>query len=100
MNDNERYDQICQPAFERNKESDERIEGKIDTILGTLKGHDGEPGICERLRNVEAAIVPNLTLRLEKVETFQKGLIGSVVLIAGAILTQIGAWLWERIAGR
>lgn len=99
MSDAERYEEICQPAFEKNEESHDRIEGKIDDILSILKGKDGEPGICERLRKVEAAIVPDLTPRLERVEWFQRGLIGSVALIVGAILTQVGSWIWERFSG-
>lgn len=99
MTDNERFDQVCQPAFVQNKSDHAEISGKLDAILSILKGANGDPGICERLRNVEKAILPDLTPRLERVESFQKGIIGSVVVIGGAILTQVGAWLWSKIGG-
>ncbi len=100
MTDNERFEEICKPAFAANEKSHERIEAGIQDILGILKGSNGDPGICERLRDVEKAILPDLMPRLEKVEQFQKGILGSIVVIGGAILTEIGAWIWGRISGQ
>lgn len=46
MEHDEIYDEICKPKLDS-------MEGKIDTILTVLKGDNGNPGICERLRNLE-----------------------------------------------
>ncbi len=99
MNDAERYEEVCKPEFQRAKEADARLESKVDQVIGLLKGKDDEPGMCERLRAIEAVIVPDLTPRLERVEGFQKRSVWAVVIVAGAFLVEFGGWLWTKIMG-
>lgn len=71
MDDRERYEEICQPAFAS-------IEGKVDEILRVLKGANDTPGLCERVRNLEKARATNVKL------------FWAVII---AILAQIASWV-------
>jgi hypothetical protein len=99
MNEAERYELVCKPEFRRAQEADQRLEAKVDQVIGLLKGTDDKPGICERIRAIEGVIVPDLTPRLERVEGFQKRTVWGLVIVAGAFLAQFGVWLWGRIMG-
>lgn len=39
------------------KESFDKFERKIDEILNILKGKEGEPGLCEKQREIEKRII-------------------------------------------
>ncbi len=92
MTEDERYVQVCKPSFDN-------LNGKVDEVLRMLKGQDGDAGMCERVRTVERAIIPDLGPRLERVERFQKGIIWPFVAVVGAILAQAVRWLWFRVIG-
>ena len=87
MNEEERYDQVCKPAFERIDKNFgavdkhfalvaqrfKSVDDKLDKITEALKGN-GKVGILERIRN------------LEKVN---KAIMGAGVFILCAIVVEI-----------
>lgn len=76
MEEQDLYDKVCQPAFER-------IETDVKTILTVLKG-DGrngdKPGLCERLRTLE-----NEHKKVRRIAVWAGGILGGTWLAANAI---------------
>ena len=52
--DKKQYDEICRARFDRIDKDGQRREAKIDALNVLISGN-GEPGMNERLRTVEAS---------------------------------------------
>jgi len=46
MDHDERWREVCQPKLNA-------IEAKLDDVLAALKGRNGDPGLCDRVRDLE-----------------------------------------------
>ena len=86
MKEEERYEEICKPAFVRIDEhfklvtkQFEGVDAKLDKITEGLKG-DGSPGICGRVRDLERV---------------NKAIIGACVFILCAIAVEVISWLFK-----
>jgi len=77
MDENERYTEVCKPAFDR-------IEAHTSEILRVLKGQDGAPGLIDEVRDLKK---------------FRNRIIGAFVFVFSAIFIQVGAWVRSRFGG-
>jgi len=75
------YKTICQPQFED-------INGKAQTVIDILKGKNGEPGLCEEVRDIYHEVKELKKIHNDKVKkkswltkTFIAAVIIQVVLI-------------------
>jgi hypothetical protein len=62
MNEQERYESVCQPAFERLEAADGQHAQKLDEVLALLRGNNGDGGgVLGRLRSVEEKVGAHTT---------------------------------------
>ena len=81
MEEQERYEQVCKPAFER-------LETKTDQILTILQGSNGTPGLSEQVRSLS---------RFRKITLAVLAFLGSSVFIQ--LLFFLRAFFLDRNGG-
>ena len=83
MEHDEIYDRLCKPEFTE-------IKADQKKIIGILKGENGEPGLCEHVRDVGQ--------RVESLEQTKKTAFAAGIFVLGALVLQLIANAWGFIS--
>jgi len=88
MSDNENimYNMICNKRFDK-------LEAQGETIITILKGTNGTPGLCERIRTLETQEKEIISENKQKIDRRSKVLIGVSIVILAQMALQSFEWI-------
>lgn len=84
MEENERYDEVCKPAFERMEKAQQRGNEGTEEILRILKGQNGNPGLLDEVRDLKR---------------FRRGIVGAFCFVLTVLFVQGIAWIRGKFGG-
>jgi hypothetical protein len=84
MEEDERYTEVCKPAFARMEQEMRDHRKDTRSILNLLQGENGNPGMVDDVRNLKL---------------FRKGTIGTVAFLLTTVVVQFVAWVRSKLGG-
>ena len=83
MEEQERYTEVCKPAFDRLETEIARSNKTSDEILRILKGRNGDPGLLDEMRDMKR---------------FRNGILGTLGFILATLFTQAVLWFKDLLS--
>lgn len=72
MEEREQYEKVCEPWFKRLETDGQTSNQKLDTVIGLLRGYNGDPGVLSEIRELRAC----MSRIAEQQERHQRALYG------------------------